>query len=98
MDNAASIAASALNAFSVRQGVTANNIANAETPDFKASSVRMEEVPAGGVTATPDQGKDPVDISKEAANLLVNSSLFKANVATVKTVDEMTRALLDIKA
>lgn len=98
MDNAASIAATALNAFSVRQAVTADNIANVNTPDFKASTVRNEEIPGGGVTATPRKGADPVDISKEAANLLVNSNLYKANVATVKAVDEMTRTLLDIKA
>ncbi len=98
MDNAASIAATALNAFSVRQSVTADNIANVNTPDFKASTSRSEEIKGGGVTASAVKGSDPVDISKEAADLLVNSNLFKANVSTIKTADEMTRTLLDIKA
>ena len=97
MDNAASIAASALSAFTVRQSVTADNIANVSTPDFKASSVQFQDIQGGGVTASVQKGNDPVDISKEAANLLVNSSFFKANAATIKTVDEMTRSLLDIK-
>ncbi len=98
MDNAGSIAASALNAFSVRQAVTADNIANVNTPDFKASSVRADDIKGGGVVASAVKGSDPVDISKEAADLLVNSSLFKANTATIRTVDEMTRTVLDIKA
>jgi flagellar basal-body rod protein FlgC len=98
MDNAASIAATALNAFSTRQEVTANNIANVQTPDFKASSVRNETLQPGGVAAKAQQGKDPVDLSKEAVDLLANSTLYKANVATIRTADEMSKSLLDIKA
>jgi flagellar basal-body rod protein FlgC len=98
MDKAASVAASALSAFSVKQAVTANNIANVETPGFKASTVQAGEVLKGGVTASVVQTGDPVDISKEAANLLVNSTLYKANVATIRTADEMAKTLFDIKA
>lgn len=93
-----SIASGALNSLSVAQAVAANNLANVNTPDFKASSVRTEDVAGGGVTSTPVRGEDPVEISREAANLLVNSNLYKANVKTLQADEEMTRTLLSMKA
>lgn len=38
-----SVLARSLDALSLRQQVTANNVANAETPNFKASEVRFED-------------------------------------------------------
>lgn len=93
-----SIASGALNSLSVAQAVSANNLANVNTPGFKASSVRTEDVAGGGVTSTPVRGEDPVEISREAANLLVNSNLYKANVKTLQADEEMTRTLLSMKA
>ncbi len=45
---------------------------------------------------TPSQNGDVVDLSEEAVNLMLAETAFKANVATLKTADEMSNELLDI--
>jgi flagellar hook protein FlgE len=98
MNSVSSIAGSALSAYGIKQAVTANNVANIETPDFKSSSVRMQERPNGGVQASVMKTNDSVDISKEAVNMISNSHGFKANIKTIQTHDEMTKELLNLKA
>ena len=95
--NAIGIAASALNAFTTNQSVAANNIANVDTPGYKASVAQEEDVKSGGVKAVVSKGNDPVELSKEAVNMMLNSNLFTANAKTVKATDEMTQSILDIK-
>lgn len=92
-----SIAAGALAALSTGQAVAANNLANVNTPGFRASSVSQSETTGGGVSATPIRGDDPVDISREAATLLLNANLYNANLGILKAGEETDRALLDIK-
>lgn len=98
MDSVSSIAGSALTAYGIKQAVTANNIANIETPDFKSSTVTLQEKPSGGVKATVSKTSDSVDISREAANMISNSNGFKANIKTLQAQDEMTQEVLNIKA
>jgi len=98
MNNIASIASSALNFYGIKQAVTANNVANLETRDFKASAVLAQEKANGGVNAIVVKTNDSVDISREATNMISNSNGFKANIKTLKTQDEMTKELLNIKA
>ncbi|MFA7403638.1 MAG: flagellar basal body protein [Pelobacteraceae bacterium] len=92
------ISGSALQAFGTSQQVTANNVANLNTDNFKASRVTFQEQGNGGVTATAASTTDSVDISREAVNLLTNVQGFKANLAVLKTADEMSKQLLSIKA
>ena len=92
------IAASALTAFGVRQTVTANNIANSTTPGFKAAQTVMQTNGSGGISANIVQGQDQVDISREAVDLLSSTEGYKANAKVLKTEDEMTRTLLNLKA
>ena len=73
MADISGISGSALAAFGVRQAVTANNIANLNTPDFKASSVVMEEQREGGVTASVTRGEDSVEISKKPDAILTGN-------------------------
>jgi len=98
MNITTSIASSALNYYGTKQAVTANNVANIETADFKTSAVFAQEKASGGVNAYVVKTNDSVDISKEATNMISNSQGFKANTKTLQTQDEMTKELLNIKA
>jgi flagellar hook-associated protein FlgK len=98
MNSVTSIAASALAAFGVKQAVTANNVANVNTPDYRAAKVVMEEDEAGGVSAAISQGSDIVEISKEATDMITTSHSFKANIKVLQAADEMSKELLNIKA
>ena len=45
---------------------------------------------------TPQDDGVVIDLSEEAVNLLLAETEFKANLATIKTADELTDELLDI--
>jgi flagellar basal-body rod protein FlgC len=90
------IATSALTAYGVRQAVTANNIANMNTENFKSSDTVFEERRGGGVTASVRQGEDSVDISREAVDMLETKNGYEANLKTLKVNNEMEKDLLDI--
>jgi flagellar basal body rod protein FlgG len=92
------IATSALAAYGVRQAVTANNIANLNTPGFKASNTVMKENMEGGVGAVLTQGPDSVEISKEAVDMLDTANGYGANLKALQVSDRMVKDLLDIMA
>lgn len=98
MISAAGASVSALSAFATGQAVTANNVANINSTDFKASSVIMQENKSGGVSAVVLKGGDSVEISREAVDMIITKNAFKANVAVLKTSEEMSKELLNIKA
>jgi len=45
---------------------------------------------------TPRDDGVIIDLSTEAVNLLLAETEFKANLATIKTADELSQELLDI--
>jgi len=45
---------------------------------------------------TPQDDGVIIDLSAEAVNLLLAETEFKANLATIKTADELSEELLDI--
>lgn len=92
------IASSALDAYSLKQAVTASNLTKLNTTDTTASSVMLQSVKGGGVSASVVQTGDKVDISREAVDLLATGEAFKANVKVLRTADEMTKTLFSIKA
>ncbi|MDD2365680.1 MAG: flagellar basal body protein [Desulfuromonadaceae bacterium] len=98
MENLLSTSLSALNSFSTSQAITANNLANLNTDGFKASKAVFQENVTSGVTVTSLSTDDTVDISREAANLILNSQGFKANLEVLKTSIEMSKEILSIKA
>lgn len=89
--------------------VTANNIANVNTPGFRAGApaIRTEpassdnslEAGAGGSRAsTPNLPETSnVDLAKEMADLIIAKHGYTANVKTVKTADELLGTILNIK-
>jgi flagellar basal-body rod protein FlgC len=98
MVSATSISGSALQAYGTSLQVTANNMANLNTDNFKASRATFQENKAGGVNVSVAGTQDSVDISREATNLLSDRNSFKANLNVIKTADDMTKDLLSIKA
>ena len=98
MNGIGNVAGSALQAFSTSQQVTAHNVANINTDEFKASRTTFQENGGGGVSATASATKDTVEISREAVDLMSNTAGFKANIAVMKSADDMTKDLFSIMA
>ncbi len=93
------ITTSALRAYCTKQNVTANNVANMNTEDFKPSEAIMNEDKNGGVYVTTRKtGSSEVDLTKEMVDMMTTSEGLKANLKTLKTTDEMTKSIIDIKA
>jgi len=98
MSSISNVTNSALQAFSTAQQITAHNVANLNTDNFKASRTTFQENGTSGVTASASSTKDTVDISREVTNLISNTQGYKANIKVFKAADEMTKELLNIKA
>ena len=73
--------------------INANNIANVNTKNFKP-----DEAIIGNNLEVNSQKGDRLDLSKEITNQIVIENGFKAQAPAIKTQDEMTKTLLDIKA
>jgi flagellar basal-body rod protein FlgC len=106
------IAQSGIDSASIRLNVSANNVANALTPGFEPSRVSAEAQPAGGVT-TRVLKEDPsaevradralmaqsgTDLVTEIVAQTQASRLYQANMASLKTADELFKTALDLKA
>ncbi|QJB57341.1 flagellar basal body rod C-terminal domain-containing protein [Pseudodesulfovibrio sp. zrk46] len=102
---------SALSALGTAQAVSANNIANVNTDDFKASSVSLETGPDGwgvrvgaiqeSTNAGPIVGDvelSNTDLGREMVDMITTSRAFSANVAAVRVSEEMTGHLLNMIA
>jgi len=96
MTDATSIASSALDAYTTKIEVTAHNVANTNTENFKPSQVTQQETQSGGVNAAVRPTDDQVDISREAVEMLSTVNGYKANLQVIKTDTEMTQSMLDI--
>lgn len=96
----------ALNAISVSQQVTANNIANVNTEGFSPSRAELETTAEGRgpqvaqITEAPPPPPLPeqsgVDLGRESVNLIRNQRAYEANAAAIRTADEMSGTVLDI--
>lgn len=89
---------SALRASVTRLNVTANNLANMNTEGFKPSKAILQAASEGGVSATVRQLDIPeVDIAGEMVDLIATETAFKANILAIRTEDEVTGSILDIR-
>ena len=101
-DPVSAVLSSALDGLSLRQRVIADNIANVDTPGFRATSVDFEsslaaaidngEMPADGVTATTAPTLTPAGPNDN------NVDLRKESLAAIQTQFQyqvMTRAVSD---
>ena len=113
MNSISSIARSALTFASTRLAQSAHNVANVNTDGFQADRTVGREVKNGGVSATtvPTYGPAPTyerdgeqvvgsntELVSETVDQIGALHHFQAAIALLKTDQEMTRSLLDIKA
>ncbi len=105
---------SGIHAASDIMAVSAHNVANVNTDEFKSQTAMAEEVEWGSVQVTIGRNESPggsydrgdgtlaefsnVDIPREVVGQISARHLFSANIQTLKTADEMIGSLLDILA
>ena len=77
-----------LNAHQTLMNINANNIANV---NFQAQDGKIESL------KVRVRKGDSVNLSKEIVEQIIIEDGFKAQIPTIKTQDEMTKTLLDIK-
>ncbi len=83
----------ALQAHQTLMDINANNVANVNTEDFQATDAKI--VDKLDISATTS--KYGTDLNKELTDQIVIENGFKAQISTIKTQDEMTKTLLDIR-
>jgi flagellar basal-body rod protein FlgC len=96
-----------------KAGVSAHNVANGNTGDFRKKRLVAESLEEGGVTSSieevPGAGPGPVegvtrsessnvDLGEEIVEFTVAQRTFEANAASLKTEEEILGTLLDIMA
>jgi flagellar basal-body rod protein FlgC len=107
-------ACSALNAFSTKMAVVANNVANASSNGFEKRRANLLEAPGGGVKVSIQKipttieypyGNDPsdketsnVDLAEETIHIILSEEGFEANIRSLQAHDEIQRTALDIIA
>jgi flagellar hook protein FlgE len=90
-------AASGMNAAVGLLNVTANNIANANTPGFTAKRANLSPGPTGGVVIDGVQSTgQPVDLANEMTSLTTDRLLYNANAAVLRASEHMSGTLLNI--
>ncbi|MBI4948872.1 MAG: hypothetical protein HY955_01865 [Deltaproteobacteria bacterium] len=93
---------------------SAGNTANANTNGYRKKTVALNEGDKGGVVASVKTSTSPgisyadtygnvfeastVDYAEEAVNQMTAKHMLYANIATLKTVDEMEKSVIDILA
>ena len=95
-------------------GVSAHNIANAQTENFKRTRTILEESSAGGVIVSLSKdnrpgpqfttGEDPftfregsnVEVEEELIHTLEATHISEANLASIRTQDQVLGSLLDL--
>lgn len=95
-------AASGLHASSLRASSAADNIVNALTPGYEASTVRQKTVRSGpglgGSSAVEAQligsGLAP-DLGQEITKLIEAETVYRTNAAVLNTASQLSRETLD---
>lgn len=103
---------SALRALGQKQATTANNIANAETREFKKSRTVLEEGEKGAVTAKNQVVNTPgtvinqadgsleelsnVDLVEEVTGMIPTKHAYEANLKAIQATAEMEEKTLDL--
>jgi flagellar hook protein FlgE len=104
-----STALSGMNAASAQLALTAHNIANLNTPHFKAARANLASTPAGGVrvaSITTDNSPAPFDetntessntnLATELVHLKLSKLLYTANGVVFRTASNLTGTLLNV--
>ena len=104
MVSALTSAVSGMQVSALRMDVSANNIANVNTPGFEQSDLVQVSGSASAVSGTirripnPDPTTSGTDLAKEMGGEMTTAKTgYSANLKVIKTQDEMLGSLLDIK-
>lgn len=89
MINSINHAMTGLSAFRKKMDVTANNIANVDTDEFKKSRVNVEENAHGGVTAQVQQINTPGPIKET----IRNDTIEEVEASNVDLAEELTEMI-----
>jgi flagellar hook protein FlgE len=96
---------SGVQAATLRQDVTANNVANLNTQGFEQSTAYQTEMQPQGtrisnLVRTPNNETAPsnTDLVKEIKEQKINKAAFQADVNVIKVKDRMMGTLLDMFA
>ena len=100
-----SIALSGLQAASKGVAVTANNVANINSKDYKAKRLDLEEQREGGVQESSlAESQEPavpggsnVDLATEITHLMTQSHAYQANLKVMKAQNELLGQAMDLK-
>jgi flagellar hook protein FlgE len=96
---------SGVKAATIRQAVSANDIANINTPGYRQVNVYQTDASPDGtrianLVRTPNSNPDlsGTDLVEEVKEQKISKNDFQANLKVIKVKDEMTKDLLDIFA
>jgi len=93
-----------IGAHQTMMNTNANNVANVNTDGFVPSDTTItsntQNTPQANVSLSDDNGslKSQTDLSKELPQQINIQAGVEANVASIKTQDDILGSLLDIKA
>lgn len=91
------IAASGLAAAQTSLNLSANNIVNAETPNYDAEEVDLTPDPTGGVSIDGiDQTGRPVDLATETITQKNAAIMYDANAMVIQVAERMYGSLLNV--
>lgn len=97
-----SITRSALTAATQSLAVNANNVANAQTPDYASKRADLQDQATGGVqvAAVRERGTPPgeVDYATELTEAGNAKTLAAAQKQVIRTQEEMLGAVMDMRA
>lgn len=102
-------ALSGLQAAQLRLAASANNVANAQTPGYRAQRVDQQAQAGGGVTARLQReaaervdrqpaGTSTVDLNREAVEQKTAAIAYTASLRLLRTSQRMQGSLLDTQA
>ena len=89
--------ANAMMAMSNWMNNSANNVANVNTQDYKATQTTITNQD-NSVVAKSSQSENGTELATEFTDQIALDKSFDANAKTIKTQDEMLGSLLDMKA
>lgn len=103
---------SALRSLATKQSVTADNIANSGSREFKSSRTVLEESRDGGVTARTQPVNTPgtlinqpdgtleetsnVDLAREITEMIPTGHAYQANLKALQAQDDIDDTTLDL--
>jgi flagellar hook protein FlgE len=96
---------SGMQAATLRQDVTANNVANVNTDGFEQTTAYQTDVLPQGtrishLARTPNSPTAPsnTDLAKEITEQKINNAAFQADINVIKARDRMMGTILDMFA